>query len=595
LLDITKNLHPSLKQISELLMMAPFPFPELEILRKTPASIRNSRPMQVAWESSRELRTNLQNVPQLSKKLYLSFKVTGNRDLYEEPYNKRREQLSVATLLYLLGQNNLKELIEKYLVSICKELTWVVPAHEGRLIDLYSAETGLTLSDVLFCLGDNISDDVRSIVKRTIEERIFKPYLERTDEHAWYKSSDNWNAVCNSQIACTFLLLEKDSGRKARAISTALNGLRVYIESAFNNDGSTTEGVNYWNYGMTWFTIFSEMVYASTRGSINILGLEKVRRISLFPSEMMLSQNTLISFSDSEESGVIFHPGIIQRLSDRTGEMSLRCLINKPIKPESYGLTSILRYLLWWDGKEYSTFKAKDVFLPDAGIVKLTSNTLAGADIALAVKAGNNGENHNHNDIGSFILNIGGENLLTDPGPGLYNKDYFSVERYQNVFTNSYGHSVPKIDNNLQSTGSTFLGTISKTGGEKLPKNVTLDISRAYKVSSLVKLLRNFVLDKEVFILEDSFEFFDKALEIEEAFITWKEVELQGNLVKIRGENQQITVSLEGVYKNLSFNIESLKDESEENGKSKILKRISIKIPKSGQKEVKLRFRFEFS
>ena len=64
----------------------------------------------------------------------------------------------------------------------------------------------------------------------------------------------------------------------------------------------------------------------------------------------------------------------------------------------------------------------------------------------MAAKGGNNGESHNHNDVGSFLYLAGDEMLLTDLGAGEYTRDYFGEKRYDILCNHSFGHSVPVID-----------------------------------------------------------------------------------------------------------------------------------------------------
>jgi hypothetical protein len=55
---------------------------------------------------------------------------------------------------------------------------------------------------------------------------------------------------------------------------------------------------------------------------------------------------------------------------------------------------------------------------------------------------------------------VDGENLLTDPGRGLYSRNYFGERRYESAFASSYGHSVPRIDGQLQAAGAEFRGEL---------------------------------------------------------------------------------------------------------------------------------------
>jgi hypothetical protein len=64
----------------------------------------------------------------------------------------------------------------------------------------------------------------------------------------------------------------------------------------------------------------------------------------------------------------------------------------------------------------------------------------------LAIKGGSNNEPHNHNDVGSFVVAIDGEIILSDLGAGAYTKGYFGSDRYTYKHTRSYWHSVPLIN-----------------------------------------------------------------------------------------------------------------------------------------------------
>ena len=45
--------------------------------------------------------------------------------------------------------------------------------------------------------------------------------------------------------------------------------------------------------------------------------------------------------------------------------------------------------------------------------IEVTGQTAAGAPLVVTIKAGHNAENHNQNDIASFMVHVEGENLLT--------------------------------------------------------------------------------------------------------------------------------------------------------------------------------------
>ena len=593
----TKILNPfdlTETQLQELLNFSHSPFPELQKALANINEIVEMKQTKIALETAKESVATLKDIPVLTDSLYRSFAETGEREPYLKPHDARRKKLSIATLLFILGQSDLKTIIESYLLAICEERTWVVPPHEGRLIDLYAADTALTLADVLATVGQHLDTRIVQRVEQEIGKRIFEPYLNRTLEHKWYKNSDNWNAVCNSQIAATFLFLEKNQARKARAVKTALDSLNVYINTAFSKDGSTSEGINYWHYGMSWLVVFSEMLRALSNGQIDLLSIERIKVIAVYPGKIQLGSHVFASFSDVDVDELSFNAGVVQRLAERTSEKSLLGLIVEPIKPDSHGITSVLRFILWWDGKTYKTPSLEDAILPDSGIVRLVSTMPDETLIALAIKAGNNGENHNHNDVGSFMINIAGENFITDPGAGLYNKDYFGDKRHENIFTNSYGHSVPRIDKKLQPAGGNFFGKLVRVEhGEKI-KEVVIEFAKSYDILGLIVAKRSLILSNQpdsgdLIVLEDEFEFSENSLEIEEAFVTWLDVKVNGQRAVIHGKYHDLNLVVEEPFASSEFQLEKLEKQSEENKKRGVLKRISVVVPFGSSKTILFR------
>nr|WP_301290250.1 heparinase II/III family protein [Paenibacillus sp. 1781tsa1] len=115
--------------------------------------------------------------------------------------------------------------------------------------------------------------------------------------------------------------------------------------------------------------------------------------------------------------------------------------------------------------------------------------------VAISVKGGHNDEPHNHNDLGQFIIHCGGENILCDPGAGLYTQAYFAPGRERLFHISSSGHNVPLIEGQEQSSGQqaqahVLEAKLAADGGEL---NTTLDLTSAYPgAASLARYTRQF-------------------------------------------------------------------------------------------------------
>jgi hypothetical protein len=573
----------------------------------------------------------IEQIPQTTYTQYRLFRRTGDRKPYQTPEGRKRTQLSIAALhLFLMptpqsgssanprasfhqpdtgnqgmpGASNdltptrLKDIVQDYLWNICEESTWVWPAHEMYLIDLAAAELGLTLAEILQLLGETLDAEVRHRVRTEIERRIFDPYLRMHHLHRWYSSGqNNWSGFCNSAVAATFLLLEPEPGRLAQAVKIALDGLRLFLETAFEEDGSSTEGVGYWHYGLENFVILSEILYARSGGALNLLGTQRVRTIASYPAKLQLSGASFASFSDSGEQ-TMFNFGILSRLAERSGDASLSHLLAHPAQPAPHGnIATQLRTLLWWDGQQPEAAHPDDAQLESVGIVRLVTKATDGTSIVLVMKAGHNQENHNHNDVGSFIVHADGENLLTDPGGGLYTRDYFSEKRYENIFANSYGHSVPRIGANLQAYGRAFAGQLLENTVTATEKQATIEMARAYPCPELVSAIRQLRVTTEgqqagMIWLSDHFVFNEAAHEVEEALITWLDCEVDGATALVHGQRHTLKVTIEQPH-DARFQLEALEEPSRANGRFAILKRLSFVMPAAQAIEVRLRMELE--
>ena len=576
-------------EIQRLLAPGAPSLPELDAARRDLGALYHAPQTQMMLEQTQSFSETIEQIPALPYTHYRLFRRTGDRQQFEAPYFLRRSRLAAAALRLFLGQADLKDIVQDYVWAICEETNWVLPAHENDLIDLFSAETSFMLAELLAFLGDTLDAEVRARVRTEVERRVFDPYLRFYHLCWWYKSGLNWNGVCNSSVAAAFVLLEPEPGRLARALELALAGLRVYLDTAFEEDGSSNEGVGYWHYGLINFVALAEMLRARTEGAIDLLAAERMRRIAAFPAKLWLSGANFAPFSDCEE---ILHldPGVIARLAARTGESALADLLTPSlVSGRDRGLPMMLRNILWWDGRYRQPVPAGDVYLEQGNIVRLTAHTPAGSPVIVMIKAGHNDENHNQNDVGSFMLHVGDETLLTDPGRGLYTRQYFGPERYENIFANSYGHSVPRVGDQLQRAGREFYGRFLNIETNGPTKQAQLEFARAYPLPNLISARRQITITKLGMVwLEDAFSFSENPLEVEEAFVTWFEVDARGATVVIHGQHHQLQLTLEAPAES-RFEVEHLTEQCRANAKPGVLKRIRVALPVAGETQIRVR------
>lgn len=579
------------------------PDPLLDQLRKSPSAQVILNDLRAAVP---ELSGPAPALPQTTYTLYRQFARSGERVGYEERFFAKRSMLTRAVVEILMGEGGMIDAVHDLLWSICEETSWVLPAHEDRgpgesspslirepdYIDLFAAETGASLAETLHLLGEHLSPEVAQRVGQEVERRIFRPYLAYGRKFWWHTGDLNWNAVCNGAVGLAFMRLETDPGRLAEALGMVLEGFDAYLATGFEPDGGSLEGISYWNYGLLYFVAASELLRQQTAGQVDLMMDPRLINIARFPLSMALAPGLYLNFGDADERAEL-QPGVVQRLAERTGLTGLCGLIAPREQPERHGratagLPIVLRDMAWWDAQPHPFPAAarQDFYLPDCAVVRFNARTPHGQPVILAAKAGRNDGHHYHTDIGHFVVNVGGESLLCDPGRGLYTREYFRQQRFENIFCNSFGHSVPRIAGRLQMAGPKFgggrlaEGTIldhGQAGGEKF---VTIDFSSLYGLPQLGTGRRKLQLIVETgeIRLEDTFEFSGAPLEIEEAFVSWSAVSATGDAATITGRHAELILRIVEPA-GASFSVLSLEEECRANRREGTLTRLAVSLP----------------
>lgn len=116
--------------------------------------------------------------------------------------------------------------------------------------------------------------------------------------------------------------------------------------------------------------------------------------------------------------------------------------------------------------------------------------------MAATFKGGHNGVNHNHNDLGTFTVLLGDEELLTDPGAEVYTNRTFSKDRYDGQLLNSFGHPVPVVVGQLQKPGEDAESVLLEARFGEEEDKIVLDLKPAYELATLEVLTRSFLFQR---------------------------------------------------------------------------------------------------
>jgi hypothetical protein len=473
-------------------------------------------------------------MPELTEELYTCFHRTGERLSFERPYFERRRRLGRAALGLLLGnpgsQPALRASVVRKLQEIMSESSWALPACVGHsptgkdpdIIDLFAAECANTLAELVFVLGSVIPEKLKSAILARLRNGIFQNFLHR--HYFWMDVSNNWNAVCHQGIVGAALTIEKDHELVARILQKAVSRLGHFLEG-FGEDGSTSEGPGYWVYGFGWFSELNAQLERRTQGRLSLFeGLDKIRRIARFAPLMTFSGGHLVNFSDGHRTGRL-NPALLAYLGQRLGDPLLAQQANalyqhyadtglnlEDMRSDFFRLSRLaLRAPDLESLREDADFTPRDVYFENYGAIVSCRRDSRGNVWEFAAKAGHNDEHHNHNDCGSFILNINSEPLFVEIGAPEYTKSFFSLpERYEHIAARSLGHSVPFVNGFEQAAGRQFKASVIESAFHHQGVSFKIDLTECYPTEAgCRKVLRTFLMDRQAGFLRitDAVEF----------------------------------------------------------------------------------------
>jgi len=470
------------------------------------------------------------DIPACKYSQFIVFNQTGSRVEYEKPYYQRRRALNTAALLSLIYPEE-----TCYFTKLCDviwaildEYTWVIPAHmpsftENVLtqIDLFAAETCSALTEIDAIFEDRLPALIRSRIRYEIQRRIIDTYMGEK-RFFWEKAKANWAAVCLCGVSLAIMHLRPELFETIRP--RIEETIRCYL-SGIPEDGTCLEGFDYWHYGFGYFVTMADALQEFTGGEMDYFSLPKVQALANYPQQMFLDGGAIVSFSDSLLTGE-YHIGLTHFLKHKYPDT-----VQVPPRAYSYSNDKCgrwcmhLRAFLWFDETlQEETVSEQTCYAAQAQWLIRKSKTYG-----FAAKGGCNAEPHNHNDLGSFIVTKNGEQILCDPGPGVYRKQYFGETRYENFHPSSRGHSVPIIGGQYQKNGAEYCANAAYEDGI-----FTVEFSRGYGIEALRELRRSFTFTERSITMTDRFVLEEK-LPIVERLISRKPVDITDDGIQTGG------------------------------------------------------------
>jgi hypothetical protein len=434
---------------------------------------------------------------------YKIFDTAGTSEEYKSVYFNVRKRLNAFFIMYLItDETKYKTALEDEIWLICDMYTWASPTVMGgdslnvkgidgrinqkKFLDLWSTETAFTLAEMDYILGDKLSDFIRHRMREETYTRVLSHYTTNDPPFRWEIRDNNWAAVCGGSIGAAAIYYIKDNALLAEYILRVLGTLDIFLRG-YDEDGACLEGASYWEYGISYYVFFGELLKNRTGGKIDLLQTEHFHNMALFLQRCRINDDLVINFSDCIPY-MWFRVGTMHKLKELFSDVQI-----PPLKyslrfnaDHNYRFAGFIRDFAWL--KSEYLVEEEDV-LSDGYYFKTSQLYISRKnDVFFAVTGGDNGRSHNHNDLGHFIYFVGNKGVFVDIGMGIYNKQYFSEGRYEIINNSAKGHSLPQINGNVQLPGKEYRVSDFKVDGD----TVTMDLTNAYGCKELESLKRTF-------------------------------------------------------------------------------------------------------
>ena len=455
-----------------------------------------------------------------------AFVTTGNRSEFEKAYGNLNSRVDSFFMAYMITKDDKYiDHLANAIWNVCDLETWALPAHVKESVslerrhswlELVSCNQGRRLGEMLALMEDKLPELVVRRLKNELRERIIEPYKKYTgsDGFWWRRGESNWSAVCVAGVLGGFLYAATPEEIEEQ-IPEMCESAEAFLRS-YDDEGCCKEGYGYWSYGFGYFCIFAEMLKNYTEGRIDYFKRPKVHAIAKFQENISMNENQCVRFSDC---GEYFRPplALSHFLKRKYPDVQI------PPIPAPTGPVSLMDY--FWIDPTLADCKME----PTNYIYHETQWFIHKGNVYnFACKAGYNGEPHNHNDIGSFLISKNGRVTFTDPGGGEYTRQYFSNERYTVLEPSARSHSIPVINGCYQVGGSEK----SKIYVEK-EHEYAFSMENGYKIETLKSLKRHFVCDEDVLTMTDTYEFTEMPESVVERFSTLVEPKIEEGRVTV--------------------------------------------------------------
>lgn len=410
--------------------------------------------------------------------------------------------------------------------------------HPPHFLDVAELTNAMAIGyDWLF---DSLSPEDRATIRSAIVEKGLKAGRQAFLEHAWWTDTENnWTIVCNGSMTIGALAVADEEPDLAREMIDQARQAVMKGWEQFEPNGAGQEGPGYWVYATKYATLYlaalesalgTDFGFVQATPGFTESGLYRIYSIGPFgwtfnyadnPTKVEGAPQMLWfgrAFSRPEYAGheremVGDHPDIFHLLwaRDDTHRNWSQYL---PLDRAFYGYGLAFLRSAWGDPRAtYVGFKG--------GIPK---------------------KDHNHLDLGSFVLDALGQRWAVDlAGDDYQLPDYWGELRWTYYRLRNEGHNTLTLDDDIQNPSAaapviSFLSTPTRAFA-------VVDLATAYTPKATRALRGMALLDRKQVLVEDEVEL-NRPVNVIWNFHTRAQIHLeeQSALLSQGGENLEARI-----------------------------------------------------
>ena len=450
------------------------------------------------------------DIPALPLSKYRAYLENGSTTIYSKPYRDRMSMLSrMAIAEKVEGTGRFIDKIADVIWAMCEESTWMLPEHTphrtheaargskvpptaggkyGHGLELGAAYRAANIAMAYSWFKDKfdeISPFINERILFELKERIIDPFINDT---FWWEGVsgnrvNNWCPwiVCN--VLTVVAVVENDMERREKTVELAMQYLDNFINCC-PEDGGCDEGPTYWNAGVGCLFDALELLEDLTCGYISIYDEPLIKALGEYEARANITGKYFVNFADSR-STCMLDGNMIMRYGQKCGSKILiafaKNMLNMRGPVFDTALISRSYRSLTTPTLDFSSIApraARNTYFKNLEIMILRDSRNPDEGMFLAMKGGHNGESHNHNDVGSFIIYRNGQPVLIDAGVGEYTRQTFSKDRYKIWSMQSLYHNVASFGGLGQTNGAQYKATDAVYN--KTARTLSLELKEAY-------------------------------------------------------------------------------------------------------------------